>query len=491
MDSIRQLFHRLHDVWKIEKYRRREDGELNFGWPTFVGPLTDAKFSAALAEVDDGEVQAMSDDAGYEADENDSLLQGDMTTLGDYSGDSEEMFDGIDYPFDRSQYLHKLVADFSLAIADDETASYFYTMLMDQVMTTRQHSVGDLDFAAAEHILLVLCVRSADQPTCLAKAKSLISKFKHAGLNDRDQLLFSLLEDYLDERDDTIAPNTICGRLSEMMALTDLEKVPELSHEYTSMDMIKFLLLSQSLEKLAKSSTYSQSAGADCKDAILNAFICKQPFYKKIESGYPCCDQMALPSCLEWCSQTLRDHSLIVPTKIQLIPEDSARKHSLWRENIMLFCTLWDHMLRHILKELPAWYMACEKEMGIPGAELLCTICWLVSKASANMRGNHEEQAGVARNTRSAHRLAAATSVFTRASRAIEQVIAPWPPQTLWNEFIKQFAASNTLDTLNDEGKVFQMQVFLCARDYISSKLGVELPLLTNVEPHLLTLRRS
>jgi hypothetical protein len=134
-----------------------------------------------------------------------------------------------------------------------------------------------------------------------------------------------------------------------------------------TIDMIGYLFLTSVLEVSGESERK--------KDTITEKFLEQQP-YSSLS---------AIEGCLQWCKRRLLKKPQI-PIEIREIQCGNAQYW--WKEDLSLFCTLWQQLVLH---GWPEWANLSDAQLGLSATELLVNISTMVTDFCREDKSNRSQ----------------------------------------------------------------------------------------------------
>lgn len=357
----------------------------------------------------------------------------------------------IQYPWSTgsAEEASKLAADFCAAMLDDANAFDLYSDL-HQSLTNSNRS-----FPETREFLIISCARVAGKPENASSARELIMReWPHTITSgSKSPFLSSMLKAYVGSHEEDAERESFVQQVTRNVEqmLTSDRSLPEMSHKYSSIDLVTFFFLN-----------YAFGIYDDCFDQenppdfltehLLHEFIKKQPFIKALRYDRP----SPLRLCVEWCEEQLR---LNHPVALQDSPVKASANMWPWWHNIRVFCTLWGVMVQLVrANRAPDWYIQCESAFGITPSELLVTLSWMIRA-----------------ETTTADETVTDTELLEHAADGASNILKFDEPK-LWITFLYKFAWMNELASPGEDEKSFEALVQDQLRKHVSDMLRIQLP---------------
>ncbi|KAH7198128.1 uncharacterized protein B0J16DRAFT_409683 [Fusarium flagelliforme] len=443
IQSKRQYGYRF-EKWGIKKYNASDK----------KSPIMSLSPGGIAESIDFGDIELDLESRSFDRHSALDFTDGDtlMTTPGsddmDYDGslDSKELL--IQYPWSTGsiEEARKLAADFCAAMLDDSNAFNLYLNLHQSVANS-DHSLRE-----TREFLVISCARVAGKPDNACSARELLAKEWPYEFS-KSPFLLSMLKAYVgSHQEDSDKSHYIqqVTRNVEQILASD-QSLPEMTHNYSSIDLVTFFFLNYAFEIYDE--RFDQSNPPEfMTENLLHEFIKKQPFIKTLRHDRP----SPLRCCVEWCEEQLR---LNHPVALQDSPVNPSADMRSWWHNIRVFCTLWGVMVQLVrANRAPDWYSQCESAFGISPSELLVTLSWMIraeTTADDVIQGDDE--------------------LLEHAADGASNLLDLDEPK-LWINFFYKFAWMNELVSPGEDEKSFETLVQDQLRKYVSDVLRIQLP---------------
>ncbi|KAF4975272.1 hypothetical protein FZEAL_7917 [Fusarium zealandicum] len=370
--------------------------------------------------------------------------------------------DHIIYPWEAGarEETYKLAAEFCAAMSDDENAFALYSDVYKSLAESPISSSGTKKFIA------ISCARVAGRTDNATQARELLSKqYKLQKSNRSDPnfvlvMLRTCMGGYLeqaDKADKAEAMRRVCDHINRVLCKNG--SLVHLPHCYSAIDLVTYFYLSYGFDVYEQVCSEEFGRGL-APELLLNEYVTNQPFIEAIRNG----GLSPLLSCVQWCSEQL-NRDLEIPLQDAAMRPTPATR--CWWNNIMIFCTLWDAMLRLVRNDrAPDWYDKCESAFGISPSELLATLSWMIG----------------AETTRSDHDANADADVLGHAVKGARALV-DLKESELWVKFLDKFAWMNELVDPDVDEKEFEALVLCQLRRHVSKALGIRLPFPAESQP--------
>ncbi|RGP75960.1 hypothetical protein FLONG3_5540 [Fusarium longipes] len=447
IQSKRQYGYRF-EKWGIKKYNASEK-------KTTMVSLSPGGFNESL---DFGDIDFDQEPRGFDHHTLLDLPSEDilMTTTGSDDMDFDEPLDCtehlIQYPWSTgsTEETSKLAADFCAAMLDDSNAFDLYSSLHQSVTNSSQ------PYPETRQFLAISCARVAGKPDNACRARDLLAREWPDSLTAKNSefiFLLSILKAYVGSHQEDSDKSNFMQQVKQIVEqiLTIDRALPDMTHKYSSIDLVTFFFLNYAFE--IYDDCFDQSNPPDfMTEHLLHEFIKKQPFIKTLRLSRP----SPLRRCVEWCEEQLR---LNHPVALEDSPVKPSANMCSWWHNIRVFCTLWGVMVQLVRANCaPEWYNQCESAFGITPSELLVTLTWMICA-----------------ETSAADDIIKGTELLENAADGASKLLEFDDPK-LWITFLYKFAWMNELVNPGEDEKSFETLVQNQLRVHISEILRIQLP---------------
>ncbi|KAI9167101.1 hypothetical protein HJFPF1_03225 [Paramyrothecium foliicola] len=360
-------------------------------------------------------------------------------------------------------HARKLAADFCSAVADDITAFQLgYELLQLALADTNAN-------ATYRDSLVILCARCAQLPGDTITARQLVSSYSKTAVTSISPLFFAILDFYMEWRQDIPSQNILNERLRHILALVADQSNTAANIPPTARlrDAAAYPFLSCITRGLRRD-IQDPTTRRLCIEVGDNFFrYCfASPMYEAMTQNNHKTWSW-LRACLIWCEEQLQNELVVPPEVIDL---NVGTTHRHLRDNLQLFCGLWDACLNSLSMDgrLPEWCEMCEKDTAMTYTEVLLTASWMLG--AQPRRAKFPISAAFLQKDYNS-----CVNIYQRAAINASEM-TDLPEDGIWTYFLSVSVWLHEPVTFGMDDEMFEQEYLPKIRSYISSILKVALP---------------